>query len=364
MKKLLVLVPVLLIFVAFVACGTQTEELPELTDRRFQGFLSAYDGMVVAMLDDDTTAIIDIFSDEEMFRFCADTYHFSSTQLSDGLVRLLRLDDGRFILVDILSGDEIFPLDEGYSSGMPKDGMAPLFRMSDGQAVIDLATGAALIDLATGEEIIPFGTYTNILLSNGMAIVHVLENDKLPFPLSHARGVIDIASGEEIIPIGMYEEDLHWTYTVCGTVFLGRFCPGQIDQNFDVSQSVGIVDVRSGTEVIPLGLYMNARMITEDIAIVLRGPMRERAAGILEISSGRYLVPLGRYDEIKHYCYETGAVFARLGSEVGVFDIVTGEELIPFGYYDRFGFVDDGIMAVSRDGVWWFEHISNLLNRP
>ena len=364
MKRVFVLALVLFVLFAFAACGgqVQVEDPPELTDRRFQYISNVSEGRVVTMLDEDTIGIVDLFSGEELLRLCADTYQFAHTRpLPDDMVRTWQLDEGRWSLIDILTGDEVLPLREGYSFGASQDGMAVVVSQERGQQT--------LLDLTTGEEIIPFGRYALISgVYGGMAIVNVLASDEQLDVLFQygddlfVSGVIDIVSGEEVIPFGTFGGPLYWHTSACGAMFLLLHCHGEV---FGDRQSVGIVDVHSGTEVIPLGSYLNIRMMTEDIAIVLDATPGDWTMGILEISSGTYLVPHGKYSGIDYYNYETGAVFARLDDEEGVFDIVTGEELIPFGYYSRFRFAGDGIMAVSRDDVWWwFEYISDLLDRP
>ena len=316
MKKLVVFMLTLLVLFALAACGGQAEETPTLveepptlTDRRFHAIHhNIVEGRALVMLDEDTIAIIDVASGEEILHFDADIYHFEpSNLLPDGMAR---------------------------------------FILTDGVIM------SRLVDIATGDDVLPLGTtYFVGSVREGMAVVSNRRN--------HRVALLDIATGERIIPFGTYEQELFWQRSACGTVFLFPFDGGR------ETSAAGIVDIVSGVEVIPLGSYMFIGMMTEDIAIVTSGtPSADSTCGILEISSGRYLLPHGRYNMSwrGYYNYATGAVLARLGDRSGVIDIASGEEIIPFGYYDEIRSLFDGIFAVSRDDVWWFTRISNYLN--
>jgi len=129
-----------------------------------------------------------------------------------------------------------------------------------------------------------------------------------------------------------------------------HFIPTMLDGN------IGVINAE-GEVVLPFE-YAHVQIQADyGVAIVTSGD--RRYAGIVELSTGREIVPFGLYHSIMFSRGGIAQTQRRYGSGVilrstnGFINIVTGEEVVPL-IYDRVNAFSEGLAAVQADGLWGF----------
>jgi len=268
------------------------------------------------------SAVIDVRTGEEIIPFRTGPFMFF----------------GEYVFIDwygilhIETGEKVYSLDRYRAAN----------RVDDIQygMIIELSSGFgptnALIALESGEEIIPFNQYNRISFLNSEMILvrnELLRDHPHPYRgnfLNLYQGVVNIHSGVEIIPIGMYDSVHH----------IGE---GMVVVR--LNEAEGLIDVESGEEVIPIGKYDVIRHIDQGRVVVVLND----AVALIDVESGEEIIPIGLYDNIRHI--GEGMVVVQLNETEGLIDIESGEEIIPIGRYSRIRHIGEGMIVVQLNGT-------------
>jgi len=186
----------------------------------------------------------------------------------------------------------------------------------------------------------------------GMAIVVIDADPYLDVPIWRAGGqwgVVDVATGSEVVPFGKYTHIIFLHGTMVSVTPEG-------------GSERGVIDVLNGRAVVPFGKYdwigkfddgqagiIGSRFTSDGMAVAGRD---ENVGVICLYSNGSEVLPIGKYSEIEFI--SSGMAGVMLDGQWGVINIECGTTMIPFGKYDRLGNIyGDMLVAQLGTGSSW-----------
>jgi hypothetical protein len=158
-------------------------------------------------------------------------------------------------------------------------------------------------------------------------------------------GVIDMATSQVLVPFIYSSLTVQTEYDIAIVRVEGEH-----------GRDWGIVELATGREIVPHGIYENIFLVGEELASVTIGEADERRIGFVNVLSGELAIPTIYSGRINDFS-DCGLIMVRYGDKWGFIDR-TGEVIIPFMFDPAFampngrwhGF-NNGFAGVSRNGL-------------
>ena len=264
----------------------------------------------------DPLGVIDVQSGEEMIPI-----ENRNVLIHAGLAFVWDMD-WDLTVTDLESGDEVFVLPA--AEGRIRPGRAAShFDMENGRAIIELDEEVGVIDIESGEMIVPFGLVRSFESVHGdMAVVRGFRTQR-PF------GVICLESGDTVVPSGRFGsiEDIQNGRAIVTSMW-----------GMPQRSVVGVIDVRSGDELIPIGPFLSRYYSFSlfpggDYVRVSQRTESGHQSSVIHLESGEERLPFGRFTQMRSTSID-GLVLAIEEGRWGIIDIEAGDEVIAVAYQE------------------------------